>query len=126
MKIVLVTNGYKREAVESALTLELWLTRHGYEVVWAPDNTGDAADKFMPECDVDGAELVVSLEATVRFCARRTWWACARFPFWESPTVTWAFLPPPVPRSANILEVLEDALAGELHVSRRATLSCEM
>ena len=32
MKVFLVPNYYKQEAVESGLMLELWLTRQGYEV----------------------------------------------------------------------------------------------
>ncbi len=32
MKVLLVPNYYKQEAVESGLTLELWLTRQGFEV----------------------------------------------------------------------------------------------
>lgn len=31
MKVFLVPNYYKQEAVESGLMLELWLTRQGYE-----------------------------------------------------------------------------------------------
>ena len=37
MKVFLVPNYYKQEAVESGLMLELWLTRQGYEVAWAAD-----------------------------------------------------------------------------------------
>lgn len=126
MKIVLVTNGYKREAVESALTLELWLTRHGYEVVWAPDNTGDAADKFMPECDVDGAELVVSLGGDGTLLRAAHLVGMHEIPILGISYGHLGFLTATSPEERNILEVLEDALAGELHVSRRATLSCEI
>ena len=35
MKVFLVPNYYKQEAVESGLMLELWLTRQGYEVTSA-------------------------------------------------------------------------------------------
>ena len=37
MKVFLVPNYYKQEAVESGLMLELWLSRQGYEVAWAAD-----------------------------------------------------------------------------------------
>ena len=37
MKVLLVPNYYKQEAVQSGLTLELWLTRQGFEVEWAAD-----------------------------------------------------------------------------------------
>lgn len=37
MMVFLVPNYYKQEAVESGLALELWLTRQGFEVEWAPD-----------------------------------------------------------------------------------------
>ena len=37
MKVFLVPNYYKREAVESGLQFELWLSRQGFDVDWAAD-----------------------------------------------------------------------------------------
>ena len=57
MKVFLVPNYYKQEAVESGLMLELWLSRQGYEVVWAADQRS----KIQSAPDVDDADLVITL-----------------------------------------------------------------
>ena len=57
MKVFLVPNYYKQEAVQSGLTLELWLTRQGYEVDWAPDQRSGIT--VLPS--LDDCELVISL-----------------------------------------------------------------
>lgn len=57
MKVLLVPNFYKDEAVQSGLTLELWLTRQGYEVVWAQDQRS----QIQVEPDIEGCGLVISL-----------------------------------------------------------------
>ena len=72
MKVFLVPNYYKQEAVESGLMLELWLTRQGYEVAWAADQRS----KIQSTPDIDGSDLVITL---VRFLSS------------VFPMVTWAF-----------------------------------
>ncbi|MDD6859422.1 MAG: NAD(+)/NADH kinase, partial [Collinsella sp.] len=57
MKVFLVPNYYKQEAVESGLMLELWLSRQGYEVAWAADQRS----KIQRAPDVDDADLVITL-----------------------------------------------------------------
>ena len=57
MKVFLVPNYYKQEAVESGLMLELWLTRQGYEVAWAADQRS----KIQSTPDIDGSDLVITL-----------------------------------------------------------------
>ena len=57
MKILLVPNYDKAEAVESGLMLELWLSRQGLDVVWAPDTRSGIA----AEPDIEGCGLVISL-----------------------------------------------------------------
>ena len=57
MKVFLVPNYYKQEAVESGLMLELWLSRQGYEVAWAADQRS----KIQSAPDVDDADLVITL-----------------------------------------------------------------
>ena len=57
MKVLLVPNYYKQEAVESGLTLELWLTRQGFEVEWAADQrSGIESTPDLVDCG-----LVISL-----------------------------------------------------------------
>ena len=62
MKVFLVPNYYKQEAVESGLMLELWLTRQGYEVAWAADQRS----KIQSTPDIDGSDLVITLGAHQR------------------------------------------------------------
>ena len=57
MKVFLVPNYYKHEAVESGLALELWLTRQGFEVSWAADQRSGI--ESVP--DIEGTDLVISL-----------------------------------------------------------------
>lgn len=87
MKVFLVPNYYKQEAVESGLMLELWLTRQGYEVAWAADQRS----KIQSTPDIDGSDLVITLGATVRCCALPASSTIARFLSSVFPMVTWAF-----------------------------------
>ena len=57
MKVFLVPNYYKDEAIQSGLTLELWLTRQGVEVAWAVDQRSGIKD----ETDISDFDLVISL-----------------------------------------------------------------
>lgn len=57
MKVFLVPNYYKREAVESGLQLELWLSRQGFDVDWAADQRSGI--ESTP--DLDDCGLVISL-----------------------------------------------------------------
>ena len=122
MKVLIVSNYYKQEAIESGLMLELWLTRQGYEVVCAPDQRS-GINEAPDAADVD---LVISLggDGTLLRAARL-------IEFREIPILGLSyghlgFLTAASPEERDVLQVVSDALAGELHVSRRAKLSCEL
>lgn len=122
MKVFLVPNYYKNEAIQSGLTLELWLTRQGYEVLWAPDQRlGIMADPDLSDCG-----LVISLggDGTLLRAARIVGYR--EIPILGLSYGHLGFLTAASPDDRDILAVVSDALAGELHVSRRATLDCEV
>lgn len=87
MKVFLVPNYYKQEAVESGLMLELWLSRQGYEVAWAADQRS----KIQSAPDVDDADLVITLGGDARCCVPPAFSTTVRFPFWVFPMVIWVF-----------------------------------
>ncbi len=122
MKVFLVPNYYKQEAVESGLMLELWLTRQGYEVVWAADQRS----KINAVPDIDGADLVITLggDGTLLRAARIVGYR--EIPILGLSYGHLGFLTAASPEERDVLSVVSDALAGELHVSRRSTLSCEV
>ncbi len=122
MKVFLVPNYYKQEAVESGLMLELWLTRQGYEVVWAADQRSKI--KAVP--DIDGTDLVITLggDGTLLRAARIVGYR--EIPILGLSYGHLGFLTAASPEERDVLSVVSDALAGELHVSRRSTLSCEV
>ena len=120
MKVFLVPNYYKQEAVESGLMLELWLTRQGYEVSWAADQrTGIEERPDLTDCG-----LVVSLggDGTLLRAARLV--EHREIPILGLSYGHLGFLTAASPEDRDVLSVVSDALAGELHVSRRATLDC--
>ena len=119
MKVLLVPNYSREDAVEGARTLEEWLLGQGVEVKWAHDV------KLFPGRVVDPSDcgLVVSLggDGTLLRAARIVGYS-------EIPLVGISyghlgFLTTAGPD--NLVGVVADALAGELHVSRRATLDVE-
>ena len=122
MKVFLVPNFYKQEAVQSGLTLELWLTRQGYEVEWAADQRSGI--ESAP--DIEGADLVISLggDGTLLRAARIV--GHREIPILGLSYGHLGFLTAASPEDRDVLTVVQDALAGELHVSRRATLDCEV
>lgn len=118
MKVFLVPNFYKDEAVQSGLTLELWLTRQGYEVAWAQDQRS----QIQLEPDLEGCELVISLggDGTLLRAARIV--GTREIPILGLSYGHLGFLTAASPQDRDILGVVQDALAGEMHVSRRSTL----
>lgn len=122
MKVFLVPNYYKSEAVQSGLTLELWLTRQGYEVEWEPDQRSG----IVREPDLTDCGLVISLggDGTLLRAARIVGYREILILGLSYGHL--GFLTAASPADGDILRVVTDALAGELHVSRRATLSCEV
>lgn len=124
MKIFLVPNYQNDEAVQSGLTLELWLTRQGYEVAWARDPR--SLIETAPDDVVDGSGLVISLggDGTLLRAARIV--GSREIPILGLSYGHLGFLTAASPAERDILGVVADALAGEMHVSRRATLDCEV
>lgn len=121
-KVFLVPNYYKNEAVESGLSLELWLSRQGYEVAWAADQRSGIVAKP----DIEGADLVISLggDGTLLRAARIVGYQ--EIPILGLSYGHLGFLTAASPDERDVLGVVADALAGEMHVSRRATLSVEV
>lgn len=122
MKIFLVPNYQKSEAVQSGLTLELWLSRQGYEVAWAADQKS----KIATEPDIDGSDLVISLggDGTLLRAVRIV--GSREIPILGLSYGHLGFLTAASPEERDILPVVADALAGEMHVSRRATIHCDV
>lgn len=122
MKVLLVPNYRKEDAVESGLRLELWLQRLGYGVDWAPDQRSG----IDPDLELDGCDLVISLggDGTLLRAARIV--GFSEIPILGLSYGHIGFLTAASPDDTNILKVVGDALSGELHVSRRATIACDV
>lgn len=122
MRVLLVPNYYKDEAVESARSIEAWLDDRGIEAVWAPDQR--LAGAF--PADPDGAGLIVSLggDGTLLRAARIAGYR--EIPILGLSYGHLGFLTAASPEERDVLQVVGQALAGELHVSRRATLASRM
>lgn len=122
MKVFLVPNYYKNEAVESGLALELWLSRQGYEVAWAADQRS----KIVSTPDIEGSDLAISLggDGTLLRAARIVGYQ--EIPILGLSYGHLGFLTAASPDDTDILSVVSDALAGEMHVSRRATLAIDV
>ena len=120
VKVLLVPNYSRPEAVEGASSLADWLEGEGVEVQWAHDK------KLFPDkvVDTDGVGLVVSLggDGTLLRAARIVGYE-------EIPVVGISyghlgFLTCGGP--ADLKQVVMSALAGEMHASHRATLDIEV
>lgn len=122
MKVLLVPNYYKQEAVESGLMLELWLSRQGYDVVWAADQRS----KLTNTPDITDCDLVITLggDGTLLRAARIVNYC--EIPILGLSYGHLGFLTAASPEERDVLGVVSDALAGELHISRRATLACDV
>lgn len=118
MKILIVPHYRNPEAVESGLLLETWLKRQGFDVVWAPDRS---SDKVSP-VDIEDVELVISLggDGTLLRAARIVNYR--EIPILGLSYGHLGFLTAASPEETSVLGVVQDALAGEMHVSRRATI----
>lgn len=123
MRIFLVPNYRSDEAVQNGLTLELWLTRQGYEVFWASDPLSKLEGEPVNLNDVG---LVISLggDGTLLRAARLL--GAREIPILGLSYGHLGFLTAASPQERDILTVVSDALAGEMHVSRRATLMCRV
>lgn len=119
MKVLIVPNYARADAVESARRLEAWLDDEGVEAVWARDK------RLFPDAgeSADGCSLVVSLggDGTLLRAARIVGYSGV--PVLGISYGHLGFLTAAGPD--DLFETVRDALAGELHVSRRATLDVE-
>ena len=122
MKVFLVPNYYKDEAIQSGLTLELWLTRQGVEVAWAVDQRSGIKD----ETDISDFDLVISLGGDGTLLRAAHLVGTNEIPILGLSYGHVGFLTAANPEEGDILRVVSDALADEMHVSRRATLCCEV
>lgn len=120
MKVLLVPN-YSREAArDGAHQLADWLEERDIEVAWAPDK------KLFPKApaDTEHVSLVVSLggDGTLLRAARLVGYQ--EIPLMGISYGHLGFLTCGEPQ--EMLPLVEAALAGELHASRRATLDIEV
>ena len=122
MKVFLVPNYYKNEAVESGLALELWLSRQGYDVAWAADQRSG----IQGAPDIDGSDLVISLGGDGTLLRAAHIVGEREIAILGLSYGHLGFLTAASPEQHDILGVVTDALSGEMHVSRRATLRCEV
>lgn len=117
VKVLLVTNYSRLQAQEGAHTVAQWLEAHGVEPVWAQD------DLHFPEGvkDASGCDLVVSLggDGTLLRAARMVGYE--EVPILGLSYGHLGFLTGA--GSDTALSAVERALEGELHISRRSTLS---
>ena len=119
MKVLIVPNYSRPDAVEGARGLESWLDGQGIEAKWAHDK------KLFPSRAVDASDcnLVVSLggDGTLLRAARIVGYSGT--PILGISYGHLGFLTSAGP--ADLIATVGEALAGELHVSHRATLDIE-
>ena len=119
MKVLIVVNHAREDAMESARRLEDWLDERGVDVAWAHDKR-----RFPLAVDsANDCDLVVSLggDGTLLRAARIVGYAGV--PVLGISYGHLGFLTAAGPE--DLMVTVRDALAGELHVSRRATLDVE-
>ena len=104
------------------MTLELWLTRQGVEVAWAVDQRSGIKD----ETDISDFDLVISLGGDGTLLRAAHLVGTSEIPILGLSYGHVGFLTAANPEEGDILRVVSDALADEMHVSRRATLCCEV
>ena len=119
MKVLIVPNHTREDAIESGRRLEAWLDDQGIEVIWARDK------RLFPDAATDASDcgLVVSLggDGTLLRAARIVGYSGV--PILGISYGHLGFLTAAGPD--DLIGAVNDALAGELHVSRRATLDIE-
>lgn len=120
MKVLLVPNYSRPEAVEGASTLDAWLFHEGVEVVWAHDKKREP-DKV---CDPTGSILVVSLGGDGTLLRAAHIVGYSEIPLLGLSFGHLGFLTGA--GSDGIVATVADALSGEMHASRRATLDIQV
>jgi len=120
MKILLIPNYSRPAATAAAAQLDAWLKNEGVEVAWAPDK------KKEPDavCTAEDCDLVVTLggDGTLLRGARIVNYSevpLVGISYGHLGFLTCATI------GDDIVQLVADAIAGELHLSRRATLDVE-
>lgn len=119
LKVLLVVNHSREDAVDAASNITSWLENQEVDVAWAPRDYEAQATYDVSDCD-----LVISLggDGTLLRAARMV-------EYKEIPILGLSFghlgFLTTAP-SKNYLETIADAFAGELHCSKRATLDVEL
>jgi hypothetical protein len=120
MKVLLVPNYSRPDAVDDASRLADWLNGRGVELQWAPDM------KLHPNegVDTDGVDLVVSLggDGTLLRAARIVEYS--EIPMLGLSYGHLGFLTCGGPD--DLFEIVQAALVGQMHASHRATLDIEV
>ncbi|MDO4805844.1 MAG: NAD(+)/NADH kinase [Coriobacteriales bacterium] len=119
MKVLVVPNYERPDAVEDAARVESWLVSEGMEVIWVPYNRLQMAQNV----DLSDCCLAVSLggDGTLLRAARTVGYS--GIPIVGISYGHLGFLTCAGPQ--NLFKTISDALAGDLHVSRRATLQVD-
>ena len=120
MKVLLVPNYSRPDAVQAAATLEVWLGHEGVEVAWAHDK------KREPNrvCDPTGSALVVSLGGDGTLLRAAHIVGYREIPILGLSFGHLGFLTGA--GSEEVVRSVSQALAGEMHQSRRATLDVDV
>lgn len=116
MKVLIVPNYARQDAIADAERLEEWLCAEGLEAEWLPR----LSDHDKPEADLEGVVLAISLggDGTILRTARTV--GHSGVPIVGISYGHLGFLTCAGPE--NLFRTVSDALSGELHASRRATL----
>ncbi len=119
MKVLLVPNYSRDEAVDASHTLSSWLTREGVDVVCAGDGKLGQDGPSLAE----DASLVVSLGGDGTLLRAANIVGYREIPLLGLSFGHLGFLTGA--DSSNIIGSVSDALAGDMHAERRATLDVE-
>ena len=119
MKVLIVPNYTRPDAIRDSASLEFWLSSRGLDATWVPDDRMDT----LPELTLSEYVLAVSLggDGTLLRAARTV--GASGVPIVGISYGHLGFLTCAGPE--RLFETVESALAGDLHRSRRATLAIE-
>lgn len=121
MRVLLVPNYFRPGAVDGATMVERWLAAEGVEVSWAKNYEKRDLNEQLP---ASGSDLVISFggDGTLLRAARMVGYS--EVPILGLSYGHLGFLTGA--GSGSIIETVSRALAGEMHISRRATLSVDV